>query len=88
MITFQSYHECSGTFNCDFGGPWEFRGKKAAKGIPPDTMSADECRSEFRKFTERRWNRECISRWGGWAGDSDDDDSFTADHLENSNGES
>ena len=72
-ITFQSCHECSGSFNCEYGGPWEFRGKKVSKEIPPGTMSIDACRNEFKKFTERRWNRENIQRWGGWGGYSDDD---------------
>jgi hypothetical protein len=26
------------------------------------------------KFIERRWDRECSSRWGGWGGDSDSDE--------------
>ena len=73
-ITFHSPHECSGIFNCEFGKQWEFRGKKVSVRLPADTTSIEECSSEFKKFTEKRWNRECVSRWGRWAGDSDDDE--------------
>lgn len=74
FITFSSSHECEGEFQCEYGGPYEFVGRKVAIDVAAGTESFGECRKEFEKFTERRWNRECNSRFGGWAGDSDDDE--------------
>jgi len=74
-IVFTSSHECSGTFACEFGGPYPFVGRKVSRGFPAQTNSVEESKKEFHGYNERRWNSECSSRWGGGRGyyDSEED---------------
>ena len=73
-ITFHSTNECSGTFKCAFGGPWQFRGKKIDGRDLQTEESLEDCKSDFKRFNERRHARESVTRWGGWGRYSDEDE--------------
>jgi len=64
-ITFTSAHECAGDFACEFGGPFDFVGKKVERGLPERAKGIQECQKEFQGYNQKRWDWEGTARWGG-----------------------
>jgi hypothetical protein len=81
-ITFQSKGECRGSIQSEFGGPYEFRGKKVSLNRTGyDVKSLEECRQEFPRTNEKRWNRESYSRLGGHCDDDENDEEAEEDNT-------
>jgi hypothetical protein len=82
-ITFQSKGECRGSIKSEFGGPYQFWGKKvySLSRTGCDVKTLEECRQEFPKMNEKRWNRELYSQWGGYYDDDSDDEEAEEDNT-------
>jgi hypothetical protein len=53
-ITFTSAHECLGDFACEFGGPFDFVGRKVERGLPERAKGIQECQKEFQGLNQKR----------------------------------
>jgi hypothetical protein len=64
-ITFTSAHECIGDFACEFGGSFDFIGRKVEIGLPERAKGIQECQKEFQGYNRKWWEWEGTVRWGG-----------------------
>ncbi|KAL9036923.1 MAG: hypothetical protein Q9180_004018 [Flavoplaca navasiana] len=60
----------------DSAGKFDIKGKLAegGDGVGGLEGGVEEWKKGYWAITEANYNRECASRWGGWGGDSDDDE--------------
>ena len=78
-IIFQTTNECTGKFRCEYGGPWEFIGKKVEGKVSVTTPPIEKCQRGFGKLTLEKYEKESHRRWGHWIEDSDSDDGIERD---------